>query len=88
MFLAAMFEYIPDCFSLILNLFESYPLSAKIIPGFPTELFTMVGIASGISCLLPEAKTTLKGVPKKSVITDNLVPVFYTFQNILWYQKS
>ena len=79
MFLCGMFVPIPALFKVLLNLSESYPLSARIILGLPTELLTIVGIASGISCLSPDANTMFNGVPKKSVNVDILVPVFLYF---------
>src|SRR3989344_2519576 len=75
MFLFGILVSIPKLFNLSLKGSESYPLSARIIPGLPTELFVIVGIARGMSWVLPEAKTTLKGVPSKSTKVDILVPV-------------
>src|SRR3990167_5652563 len=71
-----MLEFIPRLFNLNLKGSESYPLSARIMFGFPIELLVIVGIARDISCLSPEAKTIFRGVPGKSTRVEILVPVF------------
>lgn len=83
MFLVGIFVLIPVCSSFNLNLSEPYPLSAKIILGFPTGLLAMVGMASGTSCVLSKDNIKLKsniGVLKRVLIIhrEELVCHYYS----------